>query len=77
ACDHIRAGKTVICNIEKVDAKVAQRVIDFITGAAYALDGKVMPVSSVIFVVAPRQTTLVEGSIVGQSKEYMRQSAVQ
>jgi hypothetical protein len=36
-----------------------------------------MPVSSVIFVVAPRQTTLVEGSIVGQSKEYMRQSAVQ
>ena len=44
ACDHIRSGKTVICNIEKVDTKVAQRVIDFITGAAYALDGKVMPV---------------------------------
>lgn len=77
ACDHIRAGKTVICNIEKVDVKVAQRVIDFITGAAYALDGKVMPVSSVIFVVAPRQTALVEGNMVNQSKEYLRQSAVQ
>jgi cell division inhibitor SepF len=76
ACDHIRAGKTVICNIEKVDPKVAQRVIDFITGAAYALDGKVMPVSSVIFVVAPRQTTLVEGNIVSQSMEYIRQTAV-
>lgn len=76
ACDHIRAGKTVICNIEKVDAKVAQRVIDFITGAAYALDGKVMPVSSVIFVVAPRNTALVEGSIVSQSMEYIRQTAV-
>jgi len=75
ACDHIRAGKTVICNIEKVDTKVAQRVIDFITGAAYALDGKVMPVSSVIFVVAPRNTALVEGSIVSQSMEYIRQTA--
>jgi cell division inhibitor SepF len=73
-CDHIRAGKTVICNIEKVDTKVAQRVIDFITGAAYALDGKVMPVSSVIFVVAPRNTTLVEGGIVNQGMEYIRQA---
>ena len=76
ACDHIRAGKTVICNIEKVDTKVAQRVIDFITGAAYALDGKVMPVSSVIFVVAPRNTALIEGGIVSQSMEYIRQTAV-
>ena len=75
ACDHIRSGKTVICNIEKVDPKVAQRVIDFITGAAYALDGKVMPVSSVIFVVAPRNTSLVEGGIVNQSMEYMKQTA--
>ena len=73
--DHIRAGKTVICNIEKVDGKVAQRVIDFITGAAYALDGKVMPVSSVIFVVAPHNTALVEGGIVNQSMEYIRQTA--
>lgn len=76
ACDHIRSGKTVICNIEKIDPKVAQRVIDFITGAAYALDGKVMPVSSVIFVVAPRHTALVEGNIVSQSMEYIRQTAV-
>ncbi|NLW11991.1 MAG: cell division protein SepF [Clostridiaceae bacterium] len=75
ACDHIRSGKTVICNIEKVDPKVAQRVIDFITGAAYALDGKVLPVSSVIFVVAPRNTSLLEGGITGQSMDYMKQSA--
>ena len=76
ACDHIRSGKTVICNIEKVDPKIAQRVIDFITGAAYALDGKVMPVSSVIFVVAPRQTALVEGNMVDQSEDYIREAAV-
>lgn len=75
ACDHIRSGKTVICNIEKVDPKIAQRVIDFITGAAYALDGKVLPVSSVIFVVAPRNTSLLEGGIVGQSMDYVKQTS--
>ena len=74
ACDHIRAGKTVICNIEKVDPRVAQRVIDFITGSAYALDGKVMPVSSVIFVVAPRNTALVEGNLTGQHIDYLKQA---
>ena len=74
ASDHIKSGKTVICNIEKVDPKVAQRVIDFITGAAYALDGKVMPVSSVIFVVAPRQTALVEGNVMDESMDYVRQT---
>ena len=49
-------------------------MIDFITGAAYALDGKVMPVSSVIFVVAPRQTALLEGNIIDESMEYVRQT---
>ncbi len=76
ACDHIRSGKTVICNIEKVDPKVAQRVIDFITGAAYAMDGRVMPVSSVIFVVAPRNTALVEGNLDKQGADYLHQAAV-
>lgn len=76
ACDHIRSGKTVICNIEKVDPKVAQRVIDFITGAAYALDGRVMPVSSVIFVVAPRNTSLLEGGMPAQGTDYYRPAAV-
>ncbi len=72
ACDHVRSGKTVICNIEKVEPKIAQRVIDFITGSAYALDGRVMPVSSAIFVVAPRNTALLEGALPNQGSEYYR-----
>ncbi|MDO5734210.1 MAG: cell division protein SepF [Eubacteriales bacterium] len=55
-CDYVRSGKTVICNIEQIDTKIAQRVIDFLTGATYALSGSVEPISSLIFVVAPRST---------------------
>ena len=61
-CNHVRAGRTVICNFEKVEPKVAQRVVDFITGAAYAVDGQISPVSSVIFVIVPRSVALLQGA---------------
>ena len=61
-CDHLRNGHAVICNIENVDAKIAQRVIDFISGSAFALDGKVKPIDSKAhnFVAAPKGVSLVD-----------------
>lgn len=61
-CDHLRAGHTVICNIENVDAKVAQRVIDFITGSTYAMDGNVKPIDARAhsFVAVPRNVSLID-----------------
>ncbi|NLC26604.1 MAG: cell division protein SepF, partial [Fastidiosipila sp.] len=81
-CDNVRSGKTVICNIEKIDPKIAQRVIDFITGAAYALRGNVMPISALIFVVAPG-TTNIQSSVdkkyqsADSVEDYVRRAAVQ
>lgn len=80
-CDDVRSGKTVICNIEKIDPKIAQRVIDFITGAAYALRGNVMPISALIFVVAPGSTSITSSTNVRDTsnavEEYVRRAAVQ
>ncbi|NLJ69865.1 MAG: cell division protein SepF [Clostridiaceae bacterium] len=80
-CDDVRLGKTVICNIEKIDPKIAQRVIDFITGAAYALRGNVMPISALIFVVAPGTTSITNNDSLRESsdtvEEYVRRAAVQ
>ena len=61
-CDHLRAGHTVICNIENVDAKIAQRVIDFISGSTYAMDGNVKPIDARAhsFVAVPRNVSLVD-----------------
>jgi len=59
-CNHLRAGRTVICNYEKIDQKVAQRVMDFITGVAYAIDGQVHKVSPLIFVTVPRNISLMD-----------------
>lgn len=80
-CDDVRSGKTVICNIEKIDPKIAQRVIDFITGAAYALRGNVMPISALIFVVAPGTTNITHNASLRETsdtvEEYVRRAAVQ
>jgi cell division inhibitor SepF len=73
--NHVRAGRTVICNFEKVDPKTAQRVVDFITGAAFALDGQVSPVSNSIFVIVPRSVSLLQGAGENESAiDYLRQA---
>ncbi|MBP5493432.1 MAG: cell division protein SepF [Clostridiales bacterium] len=74
-CDHIRAGHTVICNIENVDRSVAQRVIDYISGAAYSIDGNVKPIDQnrKTFVVAPRSVSLMDRESLAKQEEAQNQ----
>lgn len=52
-CDNIRAKRPVVVNLEKVEYPVAQKIMDFLIGACYALDGSLQRVSSNIFIIAP------------------------
>jgi len=77
-CDHIREGHTVICNIENVDRNVAQRVIDYISGAAYSIDGNVKPIDQnrKTFVVAPRNVSLMDRDALAKQAEAQNQAQV-
>ena len=44
---------TVILNLEGIDVELAQRIIDFTSGACYSLGGSLQKVSSYIFVLGP------------------------
>lgn len=46
-------GRTVILNLEGMDLEVAQRIIDFISGAAFAINGNLQKISNYIFLVTP------------------------
>ncbi|XCP83796.1 cell division protein SepF [Roseburia hominis] len=46
-------GRTVILNLEGLDLEIAQRIIDFTSGAAFAIDGSLQKISSFIFLVTP------------------------
>lgn len=52
-CDNIRAKRPVVVNLERVEYPVAQRIMDFLSGTCYSLDGSIQRVSSNIFIIAP------------------------
>jgi len=57
-CDHLKNNKTVVVNLEEIPKEMAQRIIDFLSGSIYALDGDIQKASAGIFVVAPNNVDL-------------------
>lgn len=57
--DNLKARKPVIVNMEELEVSVAQRILDFLSGAIYALSGTIMKISKGIFVVAPNNYDVV------------------
>ena len=51
--DQMKLKRPVVVNLEKLEFPVAQRVMDFLSGTCYALDGKLQRVSKQIFIIAP------------------------
>lgn len=47
------SGRTVILNLEGMDLEIAQRIIDFISGATFAISGNLQKISNYIFLVTP------------------------
>lgn len=51
--DFLKEGKTIVVNLEGIEISQAQRIIDFIGGASFAVDGSLKAISNNIFIVAP------------------------
>ena len=52
-CDYLLAGKAVVMNMEGIHMEVAQRIIDFASGATYSMNGNLQKISNYIFLVTP------------------------
>ena len=53
AADDLRSRKVVVVNLENVDKAMARRVVDFLTGTAYALDGSVKKIAQAAYLFCP------------------------
>ncbi len=51
--DHLKAKKPVVINLEKLDKEVSRRVVDFLSGVVYGVDGDIQKVANGIFLIAP------------------------
>lgn len=57
-CDVLLAGKATIINLEGFNVELAQRVMDFVSGAVYAANGKLRQISSYIFIISPENVDI-------------------
>ena len=51
--DHLREKRTVVLNLESTNKDVARRVLDFLSGVAYAQDGKIKKVAVSTYIITP------------------------
>jgi cell division inhibitor SepF len=70
-CDHLKNKKPVIVNLEHLTKETAQRVIDFLSGSVYAVDGEIQKVSAGIFMIAPSNV-----EVMGDFKEEFKSKGV-
>ncbi len=51
--DRLKSKKAVVINLEELTKEDAVKVLDFVSGVVYALEGDIQKVSSGIFLIAP------------------------
>ena len=56
--DHLRDKRTVVLNLEQTDKNIARRLIDFLSGVAYANRGKIKKVATSTFIIIPNNVDL-------------------
>jgi cell division inhibitor SepF len=59
AADDLRDKKAIIVNMENVDKALARRVVDFLSGCAYSLDGKVNKIAQSTYLFVPHSMDVV------------------
>ena len=51
--DHLKSKKPVVVNLERLEKEDARKMVDFLSGAVYALDGSMQKVANGILLLAP------------------------
>ncbi|MCL1804884.1 MAG: cell division protein SepF [Clostridiales bacterium] len=68
--DHLKARRSVIINLEALDLPTARRIIDFVGGTAYALEGSMQKAGGSIFVAVPSHVEITGDLLnISQPKE--------
>ena len=64
--DHLKKRNTVVVNLKRVTPEQAKRIIDFLGGTVYAINGKIQKIGGGIFLCAPNNVS-VQGEITGET----------
>ena len=57
-CNELLGGRACVLNLEGFDEDNAQRIIDFVSGCLFSIDGKIHRISRYIFILAPNSVDI-------------------
>lgn len=57
--EHVRSKHAVVLNLESTNKDVARRVVDFLSGCAYALDGKIKKIAISTYIITPQNVDFI------------------
>ena len=63
--DHLKDKRTVVLNLESTNKDIARRLIDFLSGVAYAGEGKIKKVAANTFIITPYHVD-IEGDLIDE-----------
>ena len=63
--DHLKDKRTVVINLESTNKDIARRLIDFLSGVAYAGEGKIKKIAANTYIITPYHVEL-EGDLIDE-----------
>ena len=64
---HLTQGRSIVMTLEGVPTDLARRLLDFLSGIAYALQGKITPISAKTYFVTPQNVDVLGAEEFGSS----------
>ena len=63
--DHLKEKRTVVINLESTHKDIARRLVDFLSGVAYAGEGKIKKVAANTYIITPYHVD-IEGDLIDE-----------
>ena len=67
--DHLLNRRTVVLNLEATNKETARRMIDFLSGVAYAIDGRLSKVAVNTYIITPANISVSGEALVNEKQE--------
>ena len=67
--DHLLSKRTVVLNLEDADADTSRRIIDFLFGVAYSINGSLKKIATKAYVITPNNVDVDEAKLTGKKKK--------
>ena len=67
--DHLLNNRTVVLNLENTNKETARRLIDFLSGVAYSIDGSLKKIASNAYVITPNNVDVGEAHLSSSDSE--------